>query len=235
MPIIIALVLAFLLSGDVPPAHMPYAIGRITPVDQAGKRLGETVCTGTLVAPDLVLTAGHCLSKKPGAAHRFEANYHMGDTRASVVGRTIYRMTGRHEGRTKLQNDLALLQLETVIPNQVVRPLPILNTLLPHESVFYGYTKRSPETAPNAQTCLRLVLITPKTPYIAGLDCEVEGGNSGAPLLSFVDGEWHISAVLAAKGRKPIHAFAVLIPYPLLPENISKTGGWAGGAWTLQD
>ena len=94
---------------------------------------GSGFCTGAMIAPDLVLTAGHCLLDKVTGAPidpetiEFLAGWRNG--RASAyrnVRRAVVHPEYIFEGdvsSTRVRNDLALLQLDRPIRNTTVTPV----------------------------------------------------------------------------------------------------------------
>ena len=95
-------------------------------------RDGAGFCTGAMVAPDLVLTAGHCIyhprSGKPLAPHRlhFLAGYRRGAFLAHAVAKEIRRPDGYDpvapSSAGKFASDWALLVLEHPLD---IRPLAV--------------------------------------------------------------------------------------------------------------
>jgi hypothetical protein len=181
------------------------------------------VCTGTLVAPDLVLTAGHCL---PGdaAAVRFRPGWGAGGPPLAIPGAEVLRPppTGAPAlpgPLGALPQDVAILRLSA--PVDGIRPLPLgpaPGAFGRH--AFRAYDRGRPE-APRIDATCRVNL---DRPPVWGLTCRVVSGNSGAPLLSLAaGGGWQVAAVLVAAGRgdDPIAAYAVAVP-PALAARIAE-------------
>ena len=73
-------------------------------------------CTGSLIAPDKVLTAGHCVSGYSSLSVGF------GNTRALEPSYPVASAILHPEYSTQ-QNDIAILQLESAVS---IQPAPIL-------------------------------------------------------------------------------------------------------------
>ncbi len=85
-----------------------------------------TYCTATLIANDILLTAGHCI--KNGAIQMY-ARYQSGKTRKLIkaVEFLIHKKysSGKHaKGGDKVDFDLALIRLEKAVPGGVPAALP---------------------------------------------------------------------------------------------------------------
>lgn len=171
------------------------AVGRF---GKAGFK-SKQVCTATLIAPDLVLTAAHCVPASGAAENVFVAGWDRGDylafsPTAQEIRHPAYRGIRQHTPH----NDIALAVLENPITD--VAPLPLAapdrTDLSGATLALVGYHGKTPHLLTGALDC-------PGTRFDAGLirvACPVIGGNSGGPLLRRTDaGDWEIVGVVSSR------------------------------------
>lgn len=167
------------------------------------------VCTGTLVAPDLVLTARHCVKATgEGAALHFAAGWREGAAVAIRSAReVVLAQLAEGEVRT-LANDLALIVLDEAIPANLVAPMPLLaEGELAENYNFVGYRRDAPGLLTRDDRCTLAGL----QGAVLLLACSAVSGNSGGPLLVRRAGAWHLAAVMVARARKArAQSFAVM-------------------------
>ena len=94
----------------------------------------ESFCTGTLIAPNYVLTAGHCISdcedEDPIEPYRPYMGVGFGQNQNSYTATYAIEKFIPHPNfickATDIQNDIALLKLKTNVPSSVAVPTPPL-------------------------------------------------------------------------------------------------------------
>lgn len=176
------------------------AVGRLN--------IGErSFCTATLVAPDKVLTAAHCLfdrltgERVPTAQMTFLAGWRTGRAEATRGIRATAIEPGFHftRGETldRVASDLALLQLDQPIRLPSVQPFAIDSGSpaqgAPVAVVSYA---RDRSEAPSLQN--RCAVLDQRRDGVMVLSCAIDFGASGAPVFTVADGQTRIVSVLSA-------------------------------------
>ena len=167
---------------------------------------GSRFCTATLIAPDVIVTAAHCLfhpqtgKRVPESELRFVAGYRLRERAAvrRVVATAIdpaYAF-GARATYAGVGADLALARLDAPVPTAVV-PFATADrqgdgTL---SIVSYG------EDRPHAPSVEAPCGIVDDTDPVLALDCAVTYGASGSPLFEGEPGDLRLVGVVSAMGR----------------------------------
>lgn len=182
------------------------------------------MCTGALIAPDLVLTAGHCLhsartgSRVDPTTIEFLAGWRQGRASATRrVRRAVihpeYEYTGPETNKT-VPYDLAILELSAPIRLPHIQPFPIGKRPRKGASVgVVSYARNRADTPSIQKVCH--VLARPAGTLV--MSCDVDFGSSGAPVFAEIDGKPQVVSVVSSmstiRGR-PV-AFGTRLKKPL--------------------
>lgn len=172
-----------------------HAVGR---VNAAGYRKRE-MCTGTLIAPDTVLTAAHCVSGLDGLGplpedFTFVAGWLRGTAVDSVSGKSIWVHPKAYvDGALDVRFDIALLTLERA---STVTPMALSDTMPKAPYGIVAYSTRRPHMLSASFDCDGQVMS-----HLLRLDCPVIPGNSGGPVVAKSGKDWVVTAVISAMGQ----------------------------------
>ena len=159
-------------------------------------------CTGTLIAPNVVVTAGHC--DRGGCGDRIFVGTDVDDPNRGHIVKVRERHTHPGYRPPRDQDDVAVLVLDRSVDDVTPRAIATAAALRSARSVRvvgYGYTDTAGSTGYGLRRLVDVPLAAPdkrfgcdpRTEFVAGapfLDKDSCNGDSGGPAYVYQRGAW---------------------------------------------
>jgi protease YdgD len=194
-------------------------------------------CTGVLIAPDIVLTAAHCLFDDGVPRRRETVTFRAGERAGDAIAerrivQAVIPESYRHDDTDparRIAADVALLRLDLPIPSGTARPFQVDRAISGGtvSVVSYGAGR---DTVPSRQSACNVL---GRQDAIVALDCDVTFGSSGAPVFRSDGSAVRIVSIVAAGGSEDGRSLAF---GPVLDGRIAElTERLRAGAGVWQD
>ncbi len=186
-------------------------------------------CTGTLIAPDLVLTAAHCVyDKSSGSLVTPEKlAFQAGLTHGEAAALRVVAQIEAHDGYNpktahtleNVRHDVALVRLADPIPTHELDPFAVFTGTLPQGPVSVVSYGRGRSDALSRQNQCEVL---GRQDDLVALDCDVTFGSSGSPVFTHLNGRGQIASVISGGGTFSGKKVALGMALPQLVSDLKR-------------
>lgn len=185
------------IIGGTPTSELPAVVAIY------GKKPGEdkgALCTATVIAPKVLLTAAHCVDPKAvGEGLEFKAIFNP-DLRAPEAAASAIKVAEVHWNTAfDIQNPMAGNDIAVVIleKDTDIKPMPFMRKAMPSDLtgkpvtiIGYGLSKRLDQTSAGTKRIAEVKLNSFDDKFVktGGFNRGICSGDSGGPILMDVDG-----------------------------------------------
>jgi len=169
-----------------------------------GNQYGGAFCTATLIRPDWVLTAAHCLEDSQVNQTRFYIGNDANDPNSGTFYRSLEFKIHEQYDAQQLKNDIAMVRLQTSVTNVTPMVYSLAN-LVPYEGdvafyVGFGATEGVNETGGGLKRSTSFPI---SNVYQQQFDSDYSGtgtcfGDSGGPSILTIGGAQKVVGVTSA-------------------------------------
>jgi protease YdgD len=196
----------------------PVAAEEAPPVAGAGLLFKDLPagCSAVLIAPDEVLTAAHCVPPRGaggGRLMRFRTGDYPGHPSADFQVRNV-TVHPLYDGRadkvpSRIKADVALVRLEAEVPGDVAEPVPLSDLrAVEGERLLVASWRGAPSQRARERRCP----VVEVQPTLILLGCEVQGGESGAPVLRLTGDGPRLVGILSSRIELNGRVYGLAVP-----------------------